>query len=51
LPTLTAAPFAAQPVPFDPRYFNLTFGFERSGELGFWQALHLSDETLFVESA
>jgi hypothetical protein len=32
-------------------YKGLAFGFEDPEELGFWQALDLSDETLLVESA
>jgi hypothetical protein len=32
-------------------YKGLVFGFEDPEELGFWQALDLSDETLLVESA
>lgn len=32
-------------------YKGLAFGFEDPEELGFWQMLDLSDQTLFVESA
>jgi hypothetical protein len=31
-------------------YKGLAFGFEDPAELGFWQMLQLSDETLFIES-
>jgi hypothetical protein len=31
-------------------YKGLAFGFEDPAELGFWQMLELSDETLFIEA-